>query len=155
MNDLKKPVWNVIREDINAQRIGIFNVFEHSCFMRDVQILLRNCGTKAEFSDRLLKTVKYYFWGKSQFEVLVHPLIECGTDIGRKIDPAWQLMNNWDIFVDYVWRTMPHKNNQRNSATGNDNESYRAVLPDRRICETRKTQSPEQRGDNCVSSVNL
>ncbi len=132
--DLKKLVWNVICENINAQKMEIYNVFEHGGFMRDVQRLLAECETRAEFSERLLRSVKYYFWAKSQFEVLIRPLIEGRTDIEKKIDPAWQLMNNWDIFVDYVWSAKPQINKPRIRPKGNENEQNRDNIPNRRVC---------------------
>ena len=47
----------------------------------------------------------YYFWCKSEYEVVIAPW---GGSIGAnevKIDIYTQVMNNWDVFLDYVWRS--------------------------------------------------
>lgn len=106
MNQL---VWNVIREDINSGQIDIFNIFEHNGFMSDVQNHFRNCQTKAELAEKLRHSLKYYFWGKSQWEVIIRPLCEGQAPYEKKIDVYWQILNNWEIFLDYVWKVMPKR----------------------------------------------
>ena len=44
----------------------------------------------------------YYFWSKCEWEVLISPWVG-GNDEEIKVDVAWQIMNNWDVFVDYTW----------------------------------------------------
>ena len=41
----------------------------------------------------------YYFWSKCEWEVLISPWVG-GNDEEIKVDVAWQIMNNWDVFVD-------------------------------------------------------
>lgn len=43
----------------------------------------------------------YYFWSKSQYEVLILPWVGKADDI--KIDIYDQVMMNWDKFSEYVW----------------------------------------------------
>lgn len=43
----------------------------------------------------------YYFWSKTEWEVIVSPWVGKGGD--EKIDVYDQLKLNWDKFVDYVW----------------------------------------------------
>lgn len=45
----------------------------------------------------------YYFWSKCEWEVLVTPWISPRESEKKKIDVCWQIMNNWDVFVDYTW----------------------------------------------------
>lgn len=45
----------------------------------------------------------YYFWSKCEWEVLVTPWISPRESEKKKVDVCWQIMNNWDVFVDYTW----------------------------------------------------
>lgn len=45
----------------------------------------------------------YYFWAKCEWEVLVAPWISPLESEKKKVDVCWQIMNNWDVFVDYTW----------------------------------------------------
>lgn len=45
--------------------------------------------------------MKYYFWSKCEWEIIICPWVGKADDI--KIDVYDQLMLNWDKFVDYVW----------------------------------------------------
>ena len=96
--------WFVIRDNINTRRIETFNVFDHGGFRDDVISYLKKCETREEFAENLRRSLFYYFWCKSEWEVVVSPLIGGRDAKDLKIDVYWQVMNNWDIFVDYVWR---------------------------------------------------
>lgn len=48
-------------------------------------------------------TYMYYFWSKCEWEVLISPWVGGNDDEEIKVDVAWQIMNNWDVFVDYTW----------------------------------------------------
>lgn len=100
---MKKLVWNVIVEDSNSREITIYNVFDHGGFITDIQHHFRKCKTKAEFAEKLRRSVKYYFRSKSQWEVIIRPLFEGQKPFEKKIDVSWQILNNWDVFLDYVW----------------------------------------------------
>ena len=52
---------------------------------------------------QLRREVMYYFWSKYEWEVLISPWVGGNDDEERKVDVAWQIMNNWDVFVDYTW----------------------------------------------------
>ena len=45
----------------------------------------------------------YYFWAKCEWEVLIKPWVGGKGVEDKKVDVCWQIMNNWDAFVDYVW----------------------------------------------------
>ena len=56
-----------------------------------------------DFAMQLRREVMYYFWSKCEWEVLISPWVG-GNDVEeRKVDVAWQIMNHWDVFVDYTW----------------------------------------------------
>ena len=51
----------------------------------------------------LISEVMYYFWAKCEWEVLITPWVGGKGVEDKKVDVCWQIMNNWDVFVDYVW----------------------------------------------------
>lgn len=89
--------------------------------------------TKQElvFKERVRKDLSYYFWSKSEWEVIVTtwpPYVDseeidrlvkereehiskcgkfyqtdCNVNVGEKIDVYTQVMMNWDQFIDYLW----------------------------------------------------
>lgn len=125
-------VWNVYREDFNHGAIVKYNIFDHSGFAQDVNNLLKEDITKDEFAEQLKRSLRYYFWGKSEYEVVItswpvyiyrseldrlnteyeeynnkwghYPYdINIVPNVGKKIDIYSQVMMNWEQFVEYVW----------------------------------------------------
>ena len=45
----------------------------------------------------------YYFWCKSEYEIILSPWCRSSKDEDKKIDIYTQVMANWNKFVDYVW----------------------------------------------------
>jgi len=45
----------------------------------------------------------YYYWSKSEWEIIIGPW--CGGNNTKeiKVDVYEQVLNNWDIFLEYVW----------------------------------------------------
>ena len=130
-------VWNVYREDFNRRTIVKYNIFDHRSFAQDVNKLLKEDITKDEFAEQLKQSLMYYFWCKSEYEVVIsswpvyidkeeldrinieyeeynnkwghYPYkINVSPDVGKKIDIYSQVMMNWEQFVEYVWS---NKNN--------------------------------------------
>lgn len=106
VKDLK---WNVYYHSINSKEIKTFNIFEHGGFNHDVEKYLKKYKNKEEFADKLKSSLMYYFWCKSEWEIIISPW--CGgrgtEDI--KVDVYEQVMSNWEIFVDYVWNSKIHR----------------------------------------------
>ncbi len=88
---------------MNKQEITTFNIFDHYSFNEDVKKYLKKCKDKTEFTKELKSSLMYYFWSKSEYEILIYPW--CGGQNTKeiKIDVYSQIMLNWDKFVDYVW----------------------------------------------------
>ena len=101
---MKELVWNVIYHNINGQRIETFNVFKHGGFIADIEKDLKRCSSKEEFAEPLRRSLFYYFGSKTEWEIIISPW--CGGKDCKdvKIDVYRQVMNNWDIFLDYVCR---------------------------------------------------
>ena len=125
-------VWNVIEHDINGRKIDVFNIFEHGGFAKSLLKIKKECKTFEEFAEQVRRNLSYYFWSKSEWEIIVTtwpPHIDAkelerlnkereenikkygqfryeyvNVDIGEKIDVYDQVMLNWDQFIDYLWR---------------------------------------------------
>lgn len=97
-----KLKWNVYKYNCNKKKIEEFNIFNHGCFNEDVQTLLRPGFSKDYFEHRLKALLQYYFWSKSEYEILISPWIG-DENASQKIDIYNQILINWDKFVDYVW----------------------------------------------------
>ena len=69
--------------------------------MVDIEKELNSCETKEQFAERLKANLMYYFWSKAEWEVVISAWV--GGDALKKIDVYTQVMNNFDVFLDYVW----------------------------------------------------
>ena len=95
--------WNVFYHNINSQEITTFNVFKHSGFMKDVEKHLKECADKETFAQELKSSLMYFFWSKSEYEIIISPWCGGRNTKDKKVDIYSQVMLNWDKFVDYVW----------------------------------------------------
>ena len=95
--------WNVFYHNSNSRSIETFNIFEHGSFREYVKKAARKVQSKEDFAMQLRREVMYYFWSKCEWEVLISPWVGGNDDEEIKVDVAWQIMNNWDVFVDYTW----------------------------------------------------
>lgn len=94
--------WNVYYYNINRNKIEIYNIFNHGGFYNDVIKFSKKCTVKEEFEKELKNSLQYFFWSKSEWEILISPWIG-KDDCKIKIDVYDQVINNWEVFVDYVW----------------------------------------------------
>jgi hypothetical protein len=135
VKDLK---WNVYCGDVNGNKIKTYNIFKHGGFSADVEKYLKKYKDKEEFAEKLKRSLMYYFWSKSEWEVVItewvpHVTMEeldrlnterektlkeynrephslyVNPDVAEKIDVYDQVMNNWDIFLDYCWNSKIHR----------------------------------------------
>lgn len=93
--------WYVYYENFNAKKIVKWNIFNHCKFKEDVEKLLHGNLSRDEFSGKLKDCLLYYFWAKSEYEILILPWIGDAKDI--KVDIFDQVMMNFDRFADYIW----------------------------------------------------
>ena len=125
-------IFNTIVEDFSSRKIETYNVFEHARFVRDLYKNTKNIKTKEEFGVVLKSELMYNFWSKCEWETIITSFptgitvnelnrlnaqyerekaeygrepyslsVNLKTEI--KIDVYTQVMNNWDIFLDYTW----------------------------------------------------
>lgn len=96
--------WYVYYHDFNKRKLTKYNVFDHGRFVNDLIRLDLNKLDKISFSVELDKLVQYYFWSKSEWEIIISPW--CGQADDIKIDVYDQLHMNWDVFVNYCYERM-------------------------------------------------
>lgn len=108
--------WFVFYHSMNSQKIVPFNIFNHASFSDGVNKLLHKCTEKADFAEKLKKELMYYFWCKSEYEVLISPWCGVKNTEDIKVDVYSQVMLNYDIFVDYVW-SFKHSAARRSKST--------------------------------------
>lgn len=101
---INKISWNVIRENFNTSKFEAYNVFGHYSFLEDVINVFKSSESKETFSTALVKEVRYHFWSKCEYEIVLQTWPK--SDYEEKIDIAYQLFNNWDRFVDYTWESL-------------------------------------------------
>ena len=88
---------------MHCREIRKYNVFNHYSFSKEVDKLLHKTSlSKEEFQDKLHSSLMYYFWGRSEYEVVIYPWCGGGEKESKKIDVYAQIMMNWDKFVEYV-----------------------------------------------------
>lgn len=100
---MKKLTWNVIYYDVNSRKIRTFNIFLHGGLESDLKNHFRKYQTKEEFAEQLRKSLFYYFGARAEYEILISPWAGGSEEDTIKVDIYWQIMNNWDRFLDYVW----------------------------------------------------
>ena len=97
--------WNVFYYNVNLKKIEKFNIFKHYGFREDVINAIKQYDNKYEFLKYLKSYIMYYFWSKAEWEIYLSPLFtSVNDDECLKIDVYDQVMNNWDIFSEYVWK---------------------------------------------------
>lgn len=133
--DLK---WNVYCCNANRNEIEVFNIFDHIRFKEDVLENLKKYKEKERFAMSLKLDLFYYFGDKYEWEAVISswpPYItndeidkilnersthntKYGKDsrffnvdliTGLKIDVCTQVMNNFDIFLNYVWNSKVYR----------------------------------------------
>ena len=97
--------WNVFRHNITKDEIVIFNVFEHGGFNKDVQKHLEEIKNKDEFAEELRRSLSYYFRAKAEYEIAICSTVMTRRNDGLKVDIYTQIINNFEIFVDYCWNS--------------------------------------------------
>lgn len=94
--------WNVF---IFRGKFLTYNIFEHYAFKDHVEKAAAECETKGEFAERLKSELRYYYWAKSEWEIVLVPWIGDGS---KKVDVYTQVMANWDLFLNYTWNHMKY-----------------------------------------------
>ena len=62
--------WNVYYYDINRKKMHVFNIFEHSSFVRYVKLAIKKHKNKKDFAEQLKSELMYFFWAKASGRLL-------------------------------------------------------------------------------------
>ena len=76
-------VWKVYVYNRNSKGMEQYNLFENYNFLHSVAEHTRDC---------------------EEWEIIISPWIAQGQNEERKIDVYEQIMMNWDVFIDYLWK---------------------------------------------------
>lgn len=103
--------WMVYKYNINTKKFEHWNIFEHSRFNEEIQMIMLESGnTYEDFTEKICKSLFYYFWGKSEYELILKSWIATGEE--TKVDIYHQVMLNFEAFINYLWSK--RYNNQTN-----------------------------------------
>ena len=87
----------------NKNKIEEYNIFDHSRFTYEVKQAIKKYKDKDSFIDKLKSELRYYFWSKCEWEIIISPWVGRKESCNAKIDVYDQVMLNWNVFADYVW----------------------------------------------------
>lgn len=96
--------WNVYWSNPDTHTVVIRNVFKLSgTFNKGLAAFKEHPKIAfSQFLDDLLQLVKYCFWCKCEYEVVIHPWA-CSYPAEQKIDIYNQLVLNWKQFAHYTY----------------------------------------------------
>lgn len=98
-----KIEWNVFYYNINRKKIDTYNIFEHGSFVRYVKEAINEYKNKEKFTEQLKSELRYYFGEKCEWEILLSPWVS-DEKVAVQINVYEQVMLNFNVFVDYVWK---------------------------------------------------
>lgn len=94
--------WYAFRKDFNSRKLKKVNVLNS---YRIDEILKRIKKEKAKTYEEIKEIIKrelmYYYWSKSEHEVLISGLFDNNLENAEKIDIWYQLEPNLDRIVEY------------------------------------------------------
>lgn len=101
--------WNVYVENINTKEIEIYNIFKHEKFKEEVLRAFKDSWDEKDvdasietFKAKLTNICEYYYWGKTEWEVVISDWPPSENFKTKKISVYDQLMLNWNSFIYYV-----------------------------------------------------
>lgn len=126
--------YYVYFENFNTKAIERYNVLSEP-IIKDIKARTKNLTTKKAFGKEVDLILKYNFWSKSEYEIvltdwpshisldeldriqkeLIHYENSYGHNpyslivnlrVAEKIDIYDQVKLNWEIFIDYLWNNL-------------------------------------------------
>ena len=101
--------WYVYRYNINADKIEPFNIFCHWKLCEDLEKSRKKYKTRDKFMEQLRRELSYYFWSKSEYELIVEltkdehvyliPWCGCRNPEESKIEVTDELGIDWQAFA--------------------------------------------------------
>lgn len=118
----ERPTWVVYVENFNQKCIEEYNIFDHDLFWDGCQIawvIAEDNATTVEeqiedFNERIMIEIRYYFWGKSQWEIELTTPISRDDFKNNKIDVSDQIKLNEKQFLTYLWNWFTERKLENN-----------------------------------------
>ena len=108
--------WFVYVENINKREIEKYNIFDHDSFMNDVKDAYKKYKDDFEsFAEKVKHSLMYYFWSKCEWEIILSDWPPSDKFKEKKINVYDQIMLNWDIFINYVWKMSHMRKNAKSN----------------------------------------
>ena len=96
--------WYVFIDDFNSKSIRKYNIFDHYYFYNNCKRLAKQKDiTKEQFAEKVERDLLYCFWSKCEYETVISSFPPDTSFKEKKIDVYWQVMLNFDRFIDYLW----------------------------------------------------
>ena len=96
--------WFVYCEDVNRRVIEPYNIFNHVGFLKDCcKAAEMHSDNKDVFAAEVERWLKYYYWAKCEWEIILSSWPNDERTKKEKIDVYDQVMLNFDVFIDYLW----------------------------------------------------
>ena len=126
--------YYVYIENINKRKIEKYNVLNDS-IIEEILKRTKDCSDKKQFAEETEHIIMYHYWSRSEWEIILtdwpphmktDELTKLNTEVEKyqkdygkepysltvnlstaeKIDVYDQVMMNWNIFIDYVWKNL-------------------------------------------------
>ena len=111
---MHEMIWNVYVEDFNKKQIDAYNIFNHYSFNEDVKkAYKRHKDDFHAFSQAVKNSLMYYFWSKCEWEVILSDWPPSDNFSAAKVSVYDQVMMNWDVFIQYVWKMAHMRKNAK------------------------------------------
>ena len=96
--------WNAYVGDFNTREIEPYNIFGHYGFKHEAAKAAKKFkDDKDAFADEVRRSLMYFFWSKCEWEVIIDHWPHNDRFKDLKVDVYDQVLQNWELFVDYVW----------------------------------------------------
>lgn len=102
--------WNVYYYNFNKDKIETYNILKHGSFNVYTKKAIKKYKTKEEFVEQLRRELMYYFWSKSEWELIIEitednhvfliPWCGCRNPEEVKIDVTDDTSFDWRGFAD-------------------------------------------------------
>ena len=100
--------WNVYYHNINSNKFETYNILKHGIFVDYIKKHKKKYN-KEEFEEKLKQELMYYFWCKSEYEVIITKKdnrIIMTPWVGRKEEISLDVTDNEDFdwlgFYDWI-----------------------------------------------------
>ena len=94
--------WYVLCYDTNLKKVDRYNIFRNVNVLYGVSKAIKEYTTYSEFVKEVDSWLKYSFWSKAEYEIVVGDLFVYVPEKLEKIDIYYQLAKNVDLICKYI-----------------------------------------------------